>query len=366
MEKRRILVIDETIREGMQYRAVMFSHAQRLKILEFQEKLGVDICQAAYPPAHESEIKAAEALILHAQKNRFQIRIAVMGRLHNNDAEILLDTGAFDLHFHININPEAPDPLPGNLPVLLDHIKSRNPDCCISLAMLDMGRFEDCILEKYIQMLPLEKIDILSMPDTSGMMAPVHVFEKIHNLVLKNTDITISVHCHNDMGMASANTVTGIYAGAKIIEVSALGIGERNGIADLYTTVKTLKNMGFETGVNTDDMDTFRQYYRFIDSIVHEQTGNHLLTQDTPVFGSSVNTHVAGTHAQSSFGLTTRPRYDLNVLCGKHLVKKYLKAHNFECPPESIDGLTKTIKGLSAAMNRRITLQDIKKILAAN
>jgi 2-isopropylmalate synthase len=202
------------------------------------------------------------------------------------------------------------------------------------------------------------------MPDTSGMMAPMHVFEKIHDFSLKNPAINISIHCHNDMGMASANTVTGIAAGARTMEVSALGIGERNGIGDLYTTVKTLKNMGFEIRVNTDDMDTFRQYYRFVDSIVHEQTGCHLLTADTPAFGTSVSTHVAGTHAHGEFGLGSKQRYALNVLCGKHLVEKYLDAHNLDCPSEIIDTLTQAVKDRSAATNRCINPQDIKKLIS--
>ena len=62
MENKKILIIDETLREGMQYRGVMFCLEQRMKILEFQEALGVDICQAGYPPAHVHEAAVVKTL----------------------------------------------------------------------------------------------------------------------------------------------------------------------------------------------------------------------------------------------------------------------------------------------------------------
>ncbi|MBU2452805.1 MAG: hypothetical protein KJ668_05780, partial [Proteobacteria bacterium] len=103
MKNKKIIIMDETLREGMQYRGLMFSPEQRLKILEFQEKLKVDICQAGYPPAHESEAHAVTTLLDHAKKNNYAIRIAAMGRATIHDARILLSTRVKDLHFHLHI-----------------------------------------------------------------------------------------------------------------------------------------------------------------------------------------------------------------------------------------------------------------------
>lgn len=369
MENKNIIIIDETIREGMQHRGLMFSLEQRIKILEFQEKLKVDTCQAGYPPAHELEAEVVKALCLHAKKNRYDIRIAAMGRAGIPDAVILLDTGVNDLHFHLHIKKEAtPDLLDNTLVDLsktIGFVRKKAPQSVLSIAMLDIGRSDEQILKQCMAFLSTLKIDIVSLPDTSGIMSPNQVFEKIQLLSSKTGITNISIHCHNDMGMASANSVMGILAGGKFLEASALGLGERNGIADLYATAKTLKNLGFHINLNTDDMDTFKAYYEFVDSIVYEQTHDHALTFNTPFFGDAVKTHVAGTHAEGIYGMATQEKIFLNILCGKHLVKKYLNIHTIECPTDLLDILTMNIKSKSAQLNRCLFVTDIKKLVSS-
>ena len=369
MENKKITIIDETLREGMQYRGLMFSPTQRLKILDFQEKLNVDICQAGYPPAHGLEADTIRTLCHHAQKNKYNIRIAAMGRANLHDATILLDTGVNDLHLHLHIKSDVAknklDQILSDLSTTIGFIREQNSNACISIAMLDIGRSEDRILDQCVSFLGHHDLDILSLPDTSGMMAPNQVFEKINQLSSKTGNTNISIHCHNDMGMASANSVMGILAGGKVLEASALGIGERNGIADLYTTAKTLQDQGFDINLNTDDIPAFKAYYKYIDSIIYEQTHEHLLTVNTPMFGDAVKTHVAGTHSEGGYGIASEERFFLNILCGKHLVKKYLNYHNIECPADILDILTLNIKSKSAQLNRSLTQRDIKTIISS-
>lgn len=361
--------MDETLREGMQYRGLMFSPEQRLKILEFQEKLKVDICQAGYPPAHESEAHAVTTLLDHAKKNNYAIRIAAMGRATIHDARILLSTRVKDLHFHLHIkNHTQKDQLDVILHDLLntiEFVKKQQPEAVLSIAMLDIGRSENRILEHCISFFADQKIDILSLPDTSGMMSPNQVFEKISLFSPKSCDTKISIHCHNDMGMASANSVMGILAGGQVLEASALGIGERNGLADLYTTAKMLQSQGIQMNLNIDDIHTFKAYYEYVDSIVYEQKHDHLLTVNTPFFGDAVKTHVAGTHAGGEYGMASEERFFLNILCGKSLVKKYLDSHAIDCPADLLDRLTMKIKSKSAQLNRCLTSADIKALVSS-
>lgn len=369
MENKKIIIIDETLREGMQYRGLMFSPVQRLNILEFQEQLRVDICQAGYPPAHDIEADTVKTLYQHAKKNNYNLRIAAMGRANIHDAAILLNTHVNDLHFHLhiknNVAPDQLDTMLQNLLKTINFIKKKNSSACISIAMLDIGKFDDRILDHCVSFLNHHHIDILSLPDTSGIMAPNQIFKKINALSSNAGNTNISVHCHNDMGMAAANSVMGILAGGKCLEASALGIGERNGIADLYTTAKMLQEQGVDINLNTDDLTTFKAYYNYIDAIVYEQTHEHLLTTTTPVFGNAVKTHVAGTHAGGEFGLASEEQFFLNILCGNHLVKKYLDSHNISYPADILDILTMKIKSKSAQLNRCLTQQDIKTILSS-
>lgn len=367
MENAKIIVIDETLREGMQYSGVMFSFEQRKKILEFQEKLGVDICQAGYPPAHPFEADIVKKLNFHAKTSGFKIRVAGMGRALPKDADILSGAGLDHFHFHVHIkNSLSDEDLDHKLSMLvstIQSVKKRKPEAVISVAMLDIGKSEPRIIEKSIKLLGNNGADILSLPDTSGMMAPNQVFEAIKRYSAGSGSAQISIHCHNDMGMASANTVMGILAGGSVIEASALGIGERNGIADLYTTVKTLKDQGVETGVDTENIGFFKVYYEFVDAIVHDQTGEHLLDSSTPVFGDAVKTHVAGTHADGQFGITKEEKFYLNILCGKQLVQKYLDANRIDYPAGILDDLTLKIKEKSLEFNRSLHKGDIQPLI---
>ncbi len=366
MKNRKIIIIDETLREGMQYRGLVFSLEQRLRILDFQEKLSVDICQAGYPPAHENEADIVRTLCLYAEKNKYNIRIAAMGRAHLSDAGILLDTQANDLHFHLhiknNVTRNRLDQILNDLLKTIDFVRKQRPNACISIAMLDIGRSENDILDKSVSFLSAHHIDMISLPDTSGMMAPNQVFEKIDLFFSKSSDTKISIHCHNDMGMASANSVMGILAGGQVLEVSALGIGERNGIADLYTTAKSLQNQGFDINLNTDDISTFCDYYKYIDTIVYEQTCEHVLTVNTPFFGEAVKTHVAGTHAGGEYGISKEEHFFLNILCGKGLVKKYLDWEEIFYDEKKLEDITSSIKKKSIALGRRLKKDEIRLI----
>ncbi|MCP4673031.1 MAG: hypothetical protein GY857_17200 [Desulfobacula sp.] len=367
MADKKIVIIDETLREGMQYRGLMFSFEQRLKILKFQEQLGIDICQAGYPPAHEREAEIIKELCIHANKQKYKICIAAMGMANVHNADILLGTGISDFHFHVYIKKDIiKDKLDTTLQNLLntiEYVKKHNPKAVISIAMLDIGRADDHILEKCVLFLSRNDLDILSLPDTSGMMAPNQVFEKIGRFALKTGETKISIHCHNDMGMASANSVMGIMGGGRVLEASALGIGERNGIADLYTSAKTLKNQGFDININTEDIDTFKAYYQYVDSIIFEQIGEKLLNTNTPVFGDAVKTHVAGTHADGRFGIALEEQFFLNVLCGRQLVKKYLDTNNISYLEDILDDITLNIKTKSLQLNRCLNDTDIKLII---
>lgn len=292
MNRQKLYIIDETLREGMQHRGMVFSTDQAMIILNFQERLGIDICQAGYPPAHESEQEKLKCLVRSAAKHDFAIRVAAMGRACPGDAEILIKTDTRDFHLHAHVAKDnwlnTMDQAFPNLAATVNAIRSNCSAAQISLAFLDIGRTDPNFLYRAAQYLIDElSLDILSLPDTSGIMGPNQMHDTIAPIVklADNSATRISVHCHNDLGMASANTVMGVVAGATVVEASVFGLGERNGLADLYTTARVLKDQGYIMDMNLEDMDTFRAYYRYIDSLCREQTGEPLLSYNTPFFG---------------------------------------------------------------------------------
>lgn len=366
---RKILVIDETLREGMQFHGIVFTLDQRIKILEFQERLGIGVSQTGYPSALAGEAKIVRTLAEHARNHRFNIRTAALGRTVASDARILIDTGVDDPHFHIHLTPDTPGPalLAGleEACALFNMVLEQRSGARVSLAMLNMARTDPLMLDQCIEIMDrCQGLSILSLPDTSGIMAPNQVHDFIAGAVKKTKRLTLAAHCHNDMGMASANSIMGIIGGARVLEVSALGIGERNGIADLYTTASHLDSQGYDTGLDMENMDGFKAYYAYVNEIVRRQTGINLLDYRCPVFGDAVKTHVAGTHASGGFGTATEEEFFLSLLCGRHLVKKYLAAHNIPYNPEDLGRITKEVKEASLNRGRALHTDEVKAIAA--
>ena len=369
MNNAKIILIDQTIREGMQHRGIVFSSDQRKTIARFQEKLGVDICQAGYPPAHTSEQESVRQLTEFAAKENFSLKIAGMGRASAKDAAVLAETGVADFHLHAFLPPDSSEQEKerffSGLDACVSTIRNEVPAARISLAMLDIGRTPSGFLEKSADFLIHRVgVDILSLPDTSGIIAPNLIYDCISPVVLqaRETATRISVHCHNDMGMAGANTIMGVMAGATVVEASALGIGERNGMADLFTTGKMLKDQGFLMNLDTEALATFKAYYDYVSDICREQTGDPLLSYNTPFFGDAVKTHVAGTHATTAFGLGQEEKFFLNTLCGKHLVKKYLEKEKIPYNKAALPAITQAIKNQSASRGRRLKRDEIRLI----
>lgn len=369
--KKRIRVIDETLREGMQFHGLVFTLEQRIRILEFQEMLGVDVCQAGYPPALDREAQIVKALADHSRLNNFKIRTAALGRALLSDADTLIHTGVDDPHFHFHIRPETGESeifgILGKLQSLFSDVTKRLPQAEISLAMLDMGRTDPAFLERCAVFFDsAQGLSILSLPDTSGIMVPDQVRERVSMLNQKLTRLNLSIHCHNDMGMATANTLTGVMAGAGLLEASVLGIGERNGLADLYTTAVMLKNQGIETRLDLDNFEGFKAYYTYVNQIVKDQTGLNLMDYCCPVFGAAVRTHVAGTHARGDFGTVCEEAFFLNPLCGRGLVKKYLNKNGISFAPEALESITLTIKHRSMDKGRSLSKQEVREIIDKN
>ena len=356
----------------MQYRGLMFSYAERLKIMEFQQALGVDISQVGYPPAHESEILHIKKLCSEAARRNYNIRISGLCRALVKDVRWMIETGLNDFSLHTSATPEmlsrqSIEILFESLKETVLFIRSKVEKANIEVSILDIGKTDIELLKKCADFLINNlKINILSLPDTSGLMAPNQVYERVELIsrlcCAKEKSTQIGIHCHNDLGMATANTVMGVLAGASVIEVSALGIGERNGIGDIFITGKNLKEQGFYLNLKTEQKDIFREYYEFVDAVCYQQTGIKLLNYNTPFFGNSSKTHVAGTHGIGQFGLAADQEFYLNVLCGKHLVENYLKLHKIEYEKNYLQEIVDQIKNKSASAGRCVTKEEVKVI----
>ena len=366
-----IFFIDQTIREGMQYQGLMFNYDERKKILDYQNKLGVDVTQAGYPPAHPSESEMVARLSKYAQKNDFQLRIAGHCRARLEDAKWVLSTGIKDFHLHSGVNKAmlnklTLDQVYEDLNKTVRAIRDETNESYIKVSLLDIGRTELDLLKKCATYLAMNlNVDILALPDTSGIMSPNSFAEKIKIIaaIIDETKTRIAVHCHNDLCMSSANTLLGIQAGASVVEATALGIGERNGIADIFIVGKFLKELGYLFNLDVDKVDLFREYYEYVNDLVYKKIGYNLLNRNTPFFGDALEVHVAGTHAIGHYGVANKERFRLNVLCGKNLVRKALKEFGIDFNEGDLQKIVDDVKTKSVKFNRSLDIDEMKEIV---
>lgn len=377
IDKREILVVDQTIREGMQHRGMMFSYEERMKIINFQNQLNVDVTQAAYPPAHESEKVILYKINKKCIENSYMLKPAGHCRALLGDVKFLIESGINQFHLHSGISKDligkfGEKKIFSNLIDAVQYIRNNSDHPVIKVSLLDVGKTEKLLLRKLASYLINDlKVDILTLPDTSGVMQPLSYYEVISDSCKLNNHgkTLIGVHCHNDLGMAIANTIMGVLAGASVIEVSALGIGERNGIGDLFVVGKVLNREGFRIKLNTENVELFKSYYNYVSELYLNKIGEPILDFNTPYFGASAISHVAGTHGIGEYGINSRKEetdYFFNVLTGKNNLKKFSISNGLDIDDSVAENSVKEIKDLSSEIQRSLYKEEVINIIRKN
>lgn len=207
----------------------------------------------------------------------------------------------------------------------------------------------------------------INVPDTVGVATPTSMKAMIEKLRPK-IPCTIDVHCHNDFGMATANTISAIEAGADQVQVTVNGIGERAGNADFACTVMVLESIyGFDTGIKTERLvETSRMISRF---------SGIMLPPNYPVTGEFAFSHESGIHSQgviehsSTFepGIMTpemvghRRRLKLGKHVGRHAVREMLSQVHISPDDTQMDEIIQKIKQISSR-GKKITEHDLYEI----
>ena len=377
IDKKDILVVDQTIREGMQHRGLMFTYEERMKIIDFQNQLNVDISAAAYPPAHETERDILYKIHKQCIENAYRLKPAGHCRALLDDVKFLIESGIRQFHLHSGISKDligkfGEKKIFSNLIDAIEYIRKNSKTPVIEVSLLDVGKTDRPLLKKLASYLINDlEVDILTLPDTSGIMQPMNYYDVVSDICNLNAHgkTQISVHCHNDLGMAVSNTIMGVLAGASVIEVSAFGIGERNGIGDLFIVGKVLNQEGFRSKLDIWNVALFNAYYTYVNELYLNKIGEPILTFNTPFFGASAVSHVAGTHGIGEYGINGRKeetKYYFNVLTGKNNLKKFSKLNGFDIEDDIARASVKEIKDFSAKMQRCLHEDEVITIIRKN
>jgi 2-isopropylmalate synthase len=262
-DKNRVVIFDTTLRDGEQSPGATMTHSEKLEIAELLDDMGVDIIEAGFPIASEGDF-AAVAEIARRAKNA---RICGLARANIKDIDRCWDAvrhaekprihtfiGTSPLHRAIpNLNK---DEMAERIHETVTH--ARNLCDNVQWSPMDATRTEEDYLCRTVEIAIKAGATTINIPDTVGYTAPVESAALIRMLINKvpgADGIIFATHCHNDLGMATANSLAAVEGGARQIECTINGLGERAGNTALEEVVMALKIrhdiMPFTTGIDT-------------------------------------------------------------------------------------------------------------------
>ena len=286
---RRIKILDSTLREGEQHPGVSFTVKQRVQIAWMLDYFGVD--QIEISPVISKDHEEATKTIIKAG---LSADIVTHGRAIKQDVDIALRCdaewmatymGISDVHLRSKLKIGREEALDRAIDVM-EYVKSHGLKCRFTLE--DASRADPDYLKRFARELSKIGVDRISIPDTVGIMLP----RGMYNLVKGIKDVIntpLDVHCHNDLGLALANALAGVDAGAEQIHTTIDGVGERNGIPALAETAVVLTLL-----YNARDdfrLDMLKDLSKLLEQYTDVKT-----PESKPLVGDSAFKHKAGTH----------------------------------------------------------------------
>lgn len=262
----RIYIFDTTLRDGEQVPGCQLSTDEKVQVAIQLERLGVDVIEAGFPISSPGDFRSvveiskavtnpticalSRAVIGDIDAAGESLRHAKRGRIHTG-------IGASDIHIR-NKFGSTREAILEQAVKAVKHARGYVDD--VEFYAEDAGRADLEFLCRLTEAVIKAGATVVNIPDTTGYCLPGEYGEKIkyiYNCVPNVDKAMISIHCHNDLGLATANSLAGIMNGARQIECTINGIGERAGntsLEEVVMAMKVHKELGFETGIDTTQL----------------------------------------------------------------------------------------------------------------
>jgi 2-isopropylmalate synthase len=375
----RVIIFDTTLRDGEQAPGINLNAKAKLEIAEQLARLGVDVIEAGFPVASQGDFEAVRTI---ARSVHGPV-IAGLSRTQLGDVdrcwEAVRDADRARIHVFISTSPShmehmlrmAPQQVVEATRAAVSRAREHTDD--VEFSPQDATRTPMDFLLEVLQVAVEAGATTLNIPDTVGYAIPDEFGAMIRQIRAEVAgDYVISCHCHNDLGLSTANSLAAVQAGARQVEVCANGIGERAGNAALEEVVMALRIRnqhfgGVVTGINTRELQRTSR-------LVSRLTG-YPVQYNKAVVGRSAFAHESGIHQHGV--LANRATYEiidarevgqeaaqivLGKHSGRHAVADALKKLGFELDKPDLDRAFARFKEL-ADRKPRITDADLEAIV---
>ncbi|MEZ0452403.1 2-isopropylmalate synthase [Sphingobacterium thalpophilum] len=365
-----LYIFDTTLRDGEQVPGCQLTTPEKIEIAKDLEKLGVDIIEAGFPVSSPGDFQS----VVELSKAVNDVIICALTRANQNDIDVAAEAlkyakrprihtgiGSSDMHIKYKFNSTREEILERAV-AAVKHAKSYVED--VEFYAEDAGRADLEFLAKMIESVIAAGATVVNIPDTNGYCLPDQYGAKIKYLKenVRNIDqAIISAHCHNDLGLATANSVAAIQNGARQVECTINGIGERAGNTSLEEVAMILKVHNQSFGSLSSNIDS--RMFTYISRKVSEMM-NMPVQPNKAIVGRNAFAHSSGIH-QDGF-LKHRENYEiirpedvgldeadiiLTARSGRHALKHHLERLGFHLDKDD----------LAACYQRFLVLADEKK-----
>uniref|UniRef100_A0A7C3YPD9 2-isopropylmalate synthase n=1 Tax=Geoglobus ahangari TaxID=113653 RepID=A0A7C3YPD9_9EURY len=361
-----VRVFDTTLRDGEQTPGVSFPIRYKIQIARQLDKLGVDVIEAGFPAASKGEFEAVKEIANLGLNSK----ICGLARLVKEDIDKAIQADVDMVHIFISTSEiqikhtikKSREEIIQLAVEGVEYIKDHGVECMFSA--MDATRTDVDYLKRIYKAVEDAGVNIINVPDTVGVATPFRFYELIKSLK-ETVSVPMDVHCHNDFGLAVANSIAAVKAGADGVQVTINGIGERAGNASLAETVMALMALeGYKTNIRTEYLvETAR--------LVERLTGIRL-PPNTPIVGENAFSHESGIHAHgvlseaSTFepGVVTpemvghKRRIVIGKHAGRHQIKKLLEDAGYFVDEQTLTKITEKVKELGDK-GKKVTDLDV-------
>ena len=331
-----------------------FTHEKKLEIARQLDRLGVNIIEAGFPVSSSGE----KASVKDISALKLDCTVCGLARVVKADIDACLEADVGMVHTFVSTSDiqrvhtikKSREEVVRMAVEAVEYVKAHGIPCLFSA--MDATRTDMDYLVEVCKAAEDAGADILNLPDTVGVASPISM-RCLTAEVFRNVKIPIAVHCHNDFGLAVANSLAAVEGGAKQVQVTMNGLGERAGNADLAQTVMSLHSIyNLKTSIRTEHLvETARVVERF---------SGIPLSPTQPVVGANAFSHESGIHSHGVIadsktfepGIMTpemvghQRKLVLGKHTGKHAVKKILNDSGLNPSEIELNAILERVKDL--------------------
>lgn len=370
----RLYIFDTTLRDGEQVPGCQLNTIEKIQVAKQLEQLGVDVIEAGFPISSPGDYNS----VIEISKAVTWPTICALTRAVEKDIDVAAESlqyakhkrihtgiGTSDLHIRFKFNSNREEIIERAVRAV-KHAKRYVED--VEFYAEDAGRTDNEYLARVIEAVIKAGATVVNIPNTTGYCLPNEYGAKIKYLMEHVDSIDkaiISTHCHNDLGMATANTLEGVLNGARQVEVTINGIGERAGntsLEEIAMILKCHKHLGIDSNINTTKISPVS---RLVSSLM-----NMPVQANKAIVGRNAYAHSSGIHQDGV--LKNVETYEIinpkdvgvednNIILtarsGRAALKYRLQANGVACSEENLDVIYQRF--LELADKRKKSLMQI-------